>query len=117
MHTETSYKVVIQLTESEVSVQKATLNQVANILKALGKVNIEVVTHSLGIELLLKEAHFSNHLAQLNKQGIAFLVCQNALQARGLHQEDLLPFAKIIPSAVAHLVVRQAEGWSYLRMA
>lgn len=117
MQNEKEYKVVIQLTQNEPAVQKAAFNQVTNIIKALGNVKIELVTHSLGIEMLFKEAHFSNNLAQLNKQGVALLVCQNALQARGLHQEDLLPFAKIIPSAVAHLIIRQAEGWSYLRIS
>ena len=117
MQNEKEYKVVIQLTQNEREIQKSTLSQVNNILKAIENVNIELVTHSLGIEMLFEEAHFANSLEKLNRKGVRFLVCQNALQARSLHQEDLLPFAKIIPSAVAHLIKRQAEGWSYLRMA
>lgn len=117
MQNEIEYKVVIQLTQNEPEVQKAALNQVNNILKAIENVKIELVTHSLGIEMLFKEAHFANNLENLNRKGVRFLVCQNALNARSLHPEDLLSFAVIIPSAVAHLIIRQAEGWGYLRMA
>ncbi|MEO6682687.1 MAG: DsrE family protein [Ginsengibacter sp.] len=110
------YKVVIQLSDNDPSLQKATINQVNNILNALEDIQIEVVLHSLGIHFLLQDNHLKSHIEQLHGKGVMFLVCRNALNAQNLDQDTLLSFAEIIPSAVAHLIVRQAEGWSYLKI-
>ncbi len=114
---EENYKVVIQLSGNDPTLQKSTIGQVNNILKALDNIDVEVVTHSHGIEMLLNNSHLKNNLEQLHQKGIAFLVCQNAMAAQNIDKDYLLPFAQVIPSAVAHLIVRQAEGWSYLKMS
>ena len=111
------YKVVIQLSGNDSKLQKATIGQVNNILKALEDIDIEVVTHSHGIEMLFNHSLLKNNLDQLHQKGVAFLVCQNAMAAQNIEKDSLLPFARVIPSAVAHLIVRQSEGWSYLRMS
>ena len=115
--TEEKYKVVIQLSGNDSTLQKATIGQVNNILKALENIDIEVVTHSHGIEMLFNNSPLKNNLEILHEKGVAFLVCQNAMSAQHIEKNSLLPFAQVIPSAVAHLIVRQAERWSYLRMS
>lgn len=115
--TEAKHKVVIQLTGNDLTLQKATIGQVNNILKSLKNIKIEVVTHSHGIEMLFKNAHLKKSLGELHQKGVSFLVCQNAMAAQNIDQDFLLPFAEVIPSAVSHLIVRQEEGWSYLRMS
>ena len=114
---EKQYKVVIQLSANDPKIQKATIGQVNNILKALKNIRIEVVTHSHGIELLFTNSALKNNLEKLHEKGVVFLVCQNAMNAQNIEKDSLLPFAVIIPSAVAHLIIRQDEGWSYLRMS
>ena len=114
---EKQYKVVLQVSGNDSKLQKATISQVNNILKALDKIHIEVVTHSHGIEMLFNNSILKNNLEKLQQKGVAFLVCQNAMTAQKIEKDSLLPFARVIPSAVAHLIVRQSEGWSYLRMS
>ncbi len=114
---EKAYKVVIQLAGNDAKLQKATIGQVNNILKAIENIRIEVVTHSHGIELLFTNSGLKEHLEKLHEKGVVFLVCQNALDAQHVQKNSLLPFAEVIPSAVAHLIIRQEEGWSYLRMS
>ena len=114
---ENKYKVVIQLSGNDPKIQKATIAQVNNILNALENIAIEVVTHSHGIELLFNNSALKNSLEQLHRKRVAFVVCQNAMIGQNVQKDSLLPFAVIIPSAVAHLIVRQDEGWSYLRMS
>lgn len=114
---EKEYKAVIQLSGNDANHQKAIVGQIHNILKALENIRIEVVTHSKGIELLFNNSGHLKILKQLHKKGVVFLVCQNAMNTQNVQKDSLLPFAEIIPSAVAHLIVRQDEGWSYLRMS
>ena len=114
---EKQYQVVLQVSGNDPKLQKATIGQVNNILKAMENINIEVVTHSHGIEMLFNNSPLKNNLELLHEKGVAFLVCKNAMVAQKIEKDSLLPFAQVIPSAVAHLIVRQAEGWSYLRMS
>lgn len=111
----TRYKVIIQLTSGDVSIQKSAITHLYNILKAIDEIEIELVTHGKGIALLLNETIFEKSLVELNQKGVRFLVCQNALDAQKLDKTSVLDLAIIIPSAVAHLIIRQSEGWPYLR--
>ena len=109
------HKVVLQLTSNDSSIQKSALSHIHNIQKAFDQIEIELVTHSNGIELLLKGSILENRLQKLKEEGVKLLVCKNALEAKKLSDSDVLSFCQIIPSAVAHLIVRQSEGWLYLR--
>ena len=109
------HKVVLQLTSNDSLVQKSAISHIHNIQKAFEHIVIELVTHGDGIELLLKGSALENHLQKLHETGVQLLVCKNALDAKKLSDSDVLPFCQVIPSAVAHLILRQIEGWSYLR--
>lgn len=110
------YNVVIQLSNDGTDVQKATITQVKNLINALPDINIELVVQSRGVNFIFKNTHWQYELEQLIKNKIVkILVCRNTLEAMQLGSEDILPFVEIIPSAFAHLVKRQHEGWSYLK--
>jgi intracellular sulfur oxidation DsrE/DsrF family protein len=111
----TAYKVVIQLSGNDILVQKATISQLNNILNALPSVSIELVMNGPGIDLILQDAPLTNTLEQLHEKGIQFLVCKNSLNQKNLSSASVLPFCIIVPSAIAHLIVRQHEGWSYIK--
>lgn len=110
------YKVVIQLSSKDVEIQKALINQINNLLKALPNIIIEVVVHSHGINFLLKESPLSNNIEKLNSSSrVLFLACSNTLNSLQLNSSALLSSASVIESGVAHLVLRQQNGWSYLK--
>ncbi len=113
--TSVEYKVIIQLSSNDILVQKATITQLNNILNAFSNIQIEVTMNGGGIELVLLEGSMANTLEQLHDKGITFLVCQNTLNQKNLDHKSLLPFCKIIPSAIAHIIVRQSESWSYIK--
>ncbi|WP_018343378.1 DsrE family protein [Cytophaga aurantiaca] len=110
-----AYKVVIQLSSNDILVQKATISQLNNILNALPSVSIELVMNGPGIDLILQNAPLTNTLEQLHERGIQFLVCKNSLNQKNLSSTSILSFCSVVPSAIAHLIVRQHEGWSYIK--
>ncbi len=112
---DSSNKVVIQLSNNDILVQKATISQLNNILNALPAVSIELVMNGPGIELVLSDSPVVNTLEQLHERGIHFIVCKNSLNQKNLGDSDLLFFCTIVPSALAHLIVRQHAGWSYIK--
>jgi intracellular sulfur oxidation DsrE/DsrF family protein len=112
----TAYKTIVQLNHHDETLYKSSLRQLSNLKTALPEVLVEVAVHGSAYSLLLASSSFKNTLEHLHQQGIEWLLCQNTLNAHQLTSDNLLPFVKIIPSAVAHIVVRQSEGWSYLKM-
>ncbi len=113
---EDHYNVVIQLSNDGTEVQKATITQVKNLLSSLPGTQVEIVVQSRGINFVFKNTHWEFDLEKLVKhKTVKILVCRNTLEAIHLRKEDILPFIEIIPSAIAHIVKRQYEGWSYLK--
>ena len=110
-----TYNVVFQLSSNELLVQKATISQLNNILNALPAVLAEVVMNGPGIDLILNDGPLTNTVEQLHEKGIEFLVCKNSLNHKNLDQRSILPFCKIVPSALAHIIIKQHEGWSYIK--
>jgi hypothetical protein len=115
MDTSTKYKVVFQLTDNDTFIQKSILRQLTNLLEAMEDVDIEVVTHSYGIDLLLTGTPFQDVIHKLERRGVNFLVCENTLRHEKLDRSRLLDSVNTVPAGVAHIVRRQAEGWSYIK--
>lgn len=53
-------------------------------------------------------------MAPLNKKGVSFLACKNALVAHGIKTEDLPEFVIVVPAGMVVLVKLQREGLAYI---
>jgi len=109
------YKVVFQLSSNDEQVCKSLLKQIGNVTKELSEIKMEIVTHGPGIELLLLNTRFINLLEEKANRGVRFLVCRNTLIEKAITASEIISVAEIIPSGIAHLIVRQSEGWSYIK--
>jgi intracellular sulfur oxidation DsrE/DsrF family protein len=109
------YKVVFQLSTNDEQVCKSMIKQVGNIRKEIPAIKVEIVTHGLGVELLYSDSRLSNVLQEMADRRIVLLACSNSLNERGKLSSGLISVARIIPSALAHLIVRQSDGWSYIK--
>jgi intracellular sulfur oxidation DsrE/DsrF family protein len=54
-------------------------------------------------------------MAELSAQGVRIAACGNALRGRDIDPTRLYPFVRVVPAGVAELVVRQAEGYAYIK--
>jgi len=76
---------------------------------------IELVVHGEAICLALPGQTTANALSEALDAGIILVVCRNSMRSQNLNDEDLVPGAVTVTSAVGHLVARQGQGWAYLR--
>ncbi|MBO9699029.1 MAG: DsrE family protein [Sporocytophaga sp.] len=109
------HKVVFHLSSNEDSIHKSLIKQLHNLFKALEYIEVEVVTHGPGIDFLLIQSKLDNLLNELTRKDVRFLVCQNTLDDRKLDASSLLSFAEVIPASIAHIILRQEDGWSYIK--
>jgi intracellular sulfur oxidation DsrE/DsrF family protein len=79
-------------------------------------VDIEVVCLGEGLPMLSRsDTGWQAALQRDAGSGVVFAACQRSMRARKLKTEDLLPFAKQVPSGMAEVVMKQEAGYSYLK--
>ena len=80
------------------------------------EVQIEVVCHGPGIEMLmLAKTTQQKRIAEFKNAGAVFSACMNSMKARKLQKEDIVGEAGFVPSGVAEVVMKQEDKWSYLK--
>lgn len=108
--------VVVHLDEADPAKHAAVLRNVSNLIAALEpEAEVELVVHGPAISLLLPGSPHTETLQALQQRGLTVDACNNTLRSERITPEQLTPGAVIVPSGVAHLVLRQREGWAYLR--
>ena len=115
MKTDNKQKVVFQLSNNDTFVQKSLIRQLADLLKTMEGITIEVVAYGYGIDLFLEDTPFKTNIKELKNKGVDFLVCGNTLHREKLDSSGLLDFTRIIPAGLAHIIQRQSEGWCYIK--
>ncbi|EMS34062.1 hypothetical protein C943_03878 [Mariniradius saccharolyticus AK6] len=111
-----NHQIIFQLSNGQVATHEKFLRQLNNILEAAPNAQIEVVTHGMGVDLLLKDNNaFQSALEDLSKRGVVFVVCENTLKQRNLAKDIFLPLAGFVPSAILELVIKQEQGWIYIK--
>ena len=98
------------------------LRNIRNHLSTDPKAKIVVVTHSRGIDFLLKDAkdkdgnRYLDQVERLKLQGVQFDVCEIAMTSRGLKRDNFIEYASFVPSGVAEITrLQQMEGYAYLK--
>jgi intracellular sulfur oxidation DsrE/DsrF family protein len=111
------HKVIIQLSNADTTVWKATIQNLKNLKNGWGDdVQIEVVAHGPGIGFLMREKTTqADAIHALKSLGVAFVGCENTLRERKIDRSQLLPEAGTVPMGVGEVILRQEEGWSYLK--
>lgn len=110
------HKIVFQLTSDDTLVHKGLMKQLNNVLTAAPNTNIEVVCHGPGINLLVADkTTVYAKIQEMKAKGVAFEACENTLKEKNIPKNKIIPEAGIVPSAIVEIVIRQEEGWSYIK--
>ena len=119
-------RIVFHLTDASQTVAGELLDEVEGLLIAYQAdqrpLRVEVVSHSDGLGLLRQR--LSQHRQRIHElatrfSNLTFVACQNTIDRLRVEQGievRLLPDAEVIDSGVNHVVKRQNQGWSYIRV-
>lgn len=114
--TQKKLKVVFHLTTSDTLAHKSLMKQCHNFLTAAPKARIEVVCHNNGIALLQQSAtKQAEQISALSAKGVDFVACENTMRERKIKREELVPTCRTVPAGVVEVVLKQEEGWSYIK--
>ena len=77
---------------------------------------IEVVVHGPAVSMLYRnDVDFGARIQQLHNVGVRFVVGTSTVELTHAKKEDLFPFVEFVPSSLAEIVLRQEQGWSYIK--
>ena len=113
---EKEHKIVFHLASSDTLVHKALVKQIANVMDYWKTAKIEVVVHNNGIGFMkIEETKTKNEINSLVEKGVVFAVCENTMKQRNLEKKQILSSASFVPVGIAELVLKQEDGYSYIK--
>lgn len=112
------YKVIFHI--DEINKWKLLLGNVINLLNGVDneKLYIEVLANSEAVKYYDTNQDLDadiNAMESLNKKGIKFVACNNALMAYDIKKDNIIHFVDIVPAGVVELVKKQSEGYVYIK--
>lgn len=111
-----NHKIVFQLTNDDTLLHKAVMKQIRNIYKAAPNASVEVVCHNNGIKMLqTAQTNQADNIRELKARGVDFVACENTMRERKIKKEDLVPECRTVPAGIIEIVMKQEQGWSYIK--
>lgn len=119
-------RIVFHLTNPDQTVAGELLDEIEGMLLAYRNdgrpLRVEVVSHSKGLDLL--RVRLSAHQQRIHQMAeryanLTFVACRNTINRLKVEhgiEVKLVPDAEVIESGVSHVVKRQKQGWSYIRV-
>jgi uncharacterized protein len=110
------HRIVMQLVSGDTLVHKGLMRQLRNMLEAAPTLQMEVVCHGPGMDMLLSDRSIvADKVKQFSERGITFIACENTITERQLDRANVLPVARYARAGIIHIVERQEDGWSYIK--
>lgn len=112
------YKVIFHI--DEMNKWKLLLTNVDNLLTAMDNEDfcVEILANSEAVKYYDMSQNIDadiNTMDRLNMKGVKFVACNNALIANNIERHNVIQFVDIVPAGVLELVVKQSEGYAYIK--
>ncbi|MDO5673641.1 MAG: DsrE family protein [bacterium] len=112
------YRAVFHVDANDGQIFGLSLNNAANLLKAIPDDHSDVVMLFNGPAVQMLRQEGNNHadaIRSLQEQRVVFKACRNALSKFGVNAAELVPGCVIIPAGVVELIVLQQDGYAYIK--
>jgi intracellular sulfur oxidation DsrE/DsrF family protein len=111
------HKIVFQFVSGDTLSQHSLINNLKNLREGWPKAQVEIVFHGNGIFMVMGEkTKYAKELQDfVEKKAIKLVVCENTMRQKKVVREQILPFVGTVPMGIGEIVLKQEQGWSYLK--
>jgi uncharacterized protein len=111
------HKLVMQVSDADPAKWNLALNNARNVQQDVGasNVDLEIVAYGPGIGMLKNDSVVAGRLKEATDAGIKIVACQNTMRNQKLVAADMSPVVGYVPAGVTELMLKQSEGWAYIR--
>ena len=113
------YKVVFDLTSKDTSDHKSVIRWLNGISQSNADARLEVVFYgqSLGMVTQDKSTVAEDIKKLIVNKNISFKVCEAAMKRHNIGKSQLLPGIETVPDGIYEIILKQGEGWGYIKVA
>lgn len=110
-------KVVFQVSDNDPAKWNLALNNIRNIQQDLGRenVDVELIAYGPGLNMLKLDSAVAARVADALGSGAGVFACENTMRSQKLGKDELLPNIGFVKAGVTALMMRQRDGWAYIR--
>ena len=110
-------KIVFDITSRDTLTHQTVVRHVAGMAKAYPDSQFEVVVYGGALPMLIADqSSVADDIRQLEgKSNVTFMVCNQTMQRYGVDKSQLLNNVTVVPDAIIQIVMRQGEGWGYIK--
>ncbi len=116
-----AHRIVYQCNQADPEYLQSVLFSAGELLRKYGDdVEIVIAAFGPGLHLLGKRPQrpvppeLQQRAGSLADYGVAFHACGNTMKSLHWTEQDLLPFAKIVPIGVDDIMLLQEQGFAYM---
>ncbi|WP_051359615.1 DsrE family protein [Adhaeribacter aquaticus] len=110
------HRVVYDVTNADTTTQAALIRQLNNLKRVWPTSQVEVVVHGKGLDLVLAQKSYkTGAIKELQQKGVVFAACENTMRFRKVSVTDLLPGVITVQMGVGEIIMKQEQGWSYIK--
>lgn len=112
-------KIVFDVTSSNVEVHQSTIRHVEMMSEEYPESEFEVVLYSGSIDMVLtgKSAVGEEVKKLAAKDNVSFVICEFTMKRKNVPLSQLIPGVGTVPDGIMELVLKQMEGWGYIKEA
>lgn len=112
-----NHKVIFQMSTADAEEQLGLISNLESLKKGWGdKIQIEVVAHGPGITFLMKEKSAATEgIQKMIQEGVVFVACENTMKKKNIQKEQLLDGVDTVPMGIGEIIMKQEQGWSYIK--
>lgn len=110
-------KVVFHLDLDEEKILRIALTNMENLRAAKPGARINLVVNGPAVKFFRTDCAEESltRIKHLIQAEVMILVCQNALRAFEIPEDDICPGCALVPAGVVALVKLQQQGWAYIK--
>ena len=112
------YNIVFDLTTSDTATHQRVVRWINGILTSHPDAKIEVVFYGKALDMIVKDkSSVSGDVIKLGtEKKVTFAVCEHAMQVFNINKSQLLNGVTTVPDALYELVIKQADGYGYIKV-
>ncbi len=111
------YKVAFDVTSKDTIVHQMLVRWIKGITASDPAAEIEVVFYAKSLDMVTKgkSSVAQDVMKYAASKNVAFVVCEAAMKNNNVDKSQLITGVKTVPDGIYELVMRQKEGWGYIK--
>lgn len=114
----TPYNIVFDITTSDTATHARVIRWSKGILESHPDAKIEIVFYGRSLDMIVKNKSVvaSDVIKLATEKKVSFVACEHAMKVFSIDKNQLLSGVTTVPDALYELVIRQAEGYGYIKV-